>query len=65
VRCPVLVLHSPSDEIMPYRFGEKLYQFAHEPKRFVALSGDHNNGFLQSQPAYEQALADFLASLGS
>ena len=65
VRCLVLVLHSPSDEIMPYRFGEKLYQFAHEPKRFVALSGDHNNGFLQSQPAYEQALADFLASLGS
>lgn len=65
VHCPVLVLHSPTDEIMPYRLGEKLYQSAHEPKRFVALRGDHNNGFLQSQPAYEQALADFLASLGS
>jgi len=65
VHCPVLVLHSPTDEIMPYHLGEKLYQSAHEPKRFVALRGDHNNGFLQSQPAYEQALADFLASLGS
>jgi fermentation-respiration switch protein FrsA (DUF1100 family) len=63
VHCPVLVLHSPDDEIMPYRLGEKLYQAAHEPKRFVALRGDHNNGFMQSQPQYEQALADFLASL--
>ena len=65
VHCPVLVLHSPSDEIMPYRFGEKLYQSAHEPKRFVALRGDHNSGFMQSQPEYEQALGDFIASLGS
>jgi fermentation-respiration switch protein FrsA (DUF1100 family) len=57
------VLHSPDDEIMPYRLGEKLYQAAHEPKRFVALRGDHNNGFMQSQPQYAQALADFLALL--
>ena len=64
VHCPVLVLHSPDDEIMPYRMGEKLYQSAREPKRFVALRGDHNSGFLQSQPQYGQALADFIASLG-
>lgn len=63
VRCPVLVLHSPTDEIMPYRLGEKLYQSAHEPKRFVALRGDHNSGFMQSQPQYEQALGEFIASL--
>ena len=63
VHCPVLVLHSPADEIMPYRLGEKLYQSAHEPKRFVALRGDHNSGFLLSQPQYEQALGEFIASL--
>ena len=63
VRCPVLVLHSPTDEIMPYRLGEKLYQSAHEPKRFVALRGDHNGGFMQSQPQYEQALGEFIAAL--
>lgn len=61
VRSPVLVLHSPEDEIMPYRLGEKVYAAAREPKRFVALRGDHNGGFLLSQPQYEQALADFLA----
>ncbi|MBU1193157.1 MAG: alpha/beta hydrolase [Gammaproteobacteria bacterium] len=61
VNYPVLVLHSPDDEIMPYRLGEKVYAAAREPKQFVALHGDHNSGFLLSQPEYEQALRSFLA----
>lgn len=65
VRCPVLVLHSRADEIMPYRMGEKLYAAAHEPKYFFALRGDHNSGFLQSQPQYGQTLAEFISSLGA
>lgn len=63
VNYPVLVLHSPDDEIMPYRLGEKVYATAREPKQFIALRGDHNSGFLLSQPEYEQALKSFLASL--
>lgn len=65
VNCPVLVLHSPDDEIMPYALGERVFQAAREPKRFVRLRGDHNSGFLLSQPAYERALGDFLASLST
>jgi len=61
IHAPVLVIHSPDDEIIPYALGEKLYQAADKPKRFLRLKGDHNGGFLQSQPAYEQALHDFLA----
>jgi fermentation-respiration switch protein FrsA (DUF1100 family) len=61
--CPVLVLHSPDDEIIPYRLGRKVYAAAPEPKRFFDLRGGHNEGFLLSQPAYEQALAEFLAAL--
>lgn len=63
VRCPVLVLHSQADEIMPYQLGEKVYRSAHEPRRFVSLQGDHNSGFLLSQPDYERALGEFIASL--
>ena len=63
VNSPVLVLHSPDDEIMPYALGEQVFQAAREPKRFVQLRGDHNSGFLLSQPQYEQALSDFLATL--
>ena len=63
VHCPVLVLHSPDDEIIPYSLGRKLFDAAPEPKRFVELRGGHNDGFLLSQPEYEQALGDFLGAL--
>lgn len=65
VRCPVLVLHSPDDEIIPYRLGEKVYQAANEPKSLVQLRGDHNNGFMLSQPDYDRALAEFIFADGS
>jgi len=61
---PLLMLHSPQDEIIPYRFGRKLYEAAAEPKRFVDLQGDHNSGFMRSQPHYERSLGLFLHGLG-
>ena len=62
VTCPVLVIHSPDDEIIPFRLGEKLYRAAHSPKALVRIGGDHNTGFIASQPAYEHALAAFISS---
>jgi fermentation-respiration switch protein FrsA (DUF1100 family) len=63
VHCPVLVIHSPADEIMPFALGEKVYAAAGEPKRLVKLQGDHNGGFLQSQPGYERQLDAFFKDL--
>ncbi|MCG6940036.1 MAG: alpha/beta hydrolase [Thiohalocapsa sp.] len=60
VHCPVLVLHSPDDGVVPFAHGRALYAAAPGPKRFMALAGGHNEGFLDSQPHYQQALADFL-----
>lgn len=60
VSSPLLVLHSPEDEIIPFELGNKVYLAAGEPKRFVELKGDHNTGFLRSRPAYEQAIKAFL-----
>ena len=60
VKAQLLMLHSPDDEIIPYALGEKLYKAANEPKQFVKLQGDHNYGFMKSQPYYEEALARFL-----
>lgn len=60
--CPILVLHSPDDEIIPFRLGEKVFQSASEPKSFVKMRGDHNNGFLMSQPDYERALKAFVSA---
>ena len=59
-RSPVMVLHSPEDDIVPYELGRKLFDAAPEPKRFFELRGGHNEGFLLSQPDYEYALGEFL-----
>jgi fermentation-respiration switch protein FrsA (DUF1100 family) len=60
VHCPVLVIHSPEDEIMPFALGEKVYAAANQPKRLFELRGDHNGGFLQSQPGYQRELDRFI-----
>ena len=63
VTCPVLVLHSLDDEIVPFRLGERVFQAANEPKAFVEMSGGHNDGFIMSQPDYERALGAFVSGL--
>jgi fermentation-respiration switch protein FrsA (DUF1100 family) len=60
VDCPVLVLHSRADEMVPFDLGRKIYQAARPPKAFHELSGGHNGGFMLSQPAYERRLRDFI-----
>ena len=60
VKSPLLVLHSPGDEVVPYPLGIKVYNAANSPRYFYELHGSHNDGFIESQPGYEQALAAFL-----
>jgi fermentation-respiration switch protein FrsA (DUF1100 family) len=63
VRCPVLVIHSPDDELMPFGHGERLFAAANEPKRFLRISGGHNEGFLQSSSVYTDGLKKYISSL--
>ncbi len=55
VRCPVLVLHSRSDELVPFVFATRLFEAAPEPKQFVEIFGSHNEGFLFSGDVYTDA----------
>lgn len=48
VQAPVLVLHSPDDGVVPYEQGRALFAAANAPKRFVDLTGGHNEGFVHS-----------------
>ncbi|HSB73012.1 MAG TPA: alpha/beta hydrolase, partial [Candidatus Methylomirabilis sp.] len=41
-RCPVLVIHSPDDEIVPFTHGLRLFERAESPKRFLRIRGGHN-----------------------
>ncbi len=62
VLTPVLVLHSPEDEIVPYSMGQALYEAAPDPKTFAQLQGSHNQGFVQAAQAYVDALRSFLGT---
>jgi hypothetical protein len=61
VHCPVLVIHSPDDEIIPHTFGEQLFAAANEPKQFAELAGTHNEGFYTNTGLYKQIWRNWLA----
>ncbi|MDD4024077.1 MAG: alpha/beta hydrolase [Synergistales bacterium] len=61
--CPVLVVHSPDDEVIPFSQGLKLYEAAPEPKAFLEIKGDHNGGFILSGETYRQGLKSFLSDI--
>jgi fermentation-respiration switch protein FrsA (DUF1100 family) len=44
IRAPLLVLHGDQDGVVPFALGERLYEHAREPKRFVRIpGGDHGS----------------------
>ena len=61
IDCPLLVIHSEDDEIIPFHLGERIYTAANEPKQLLRLRGGHNLGFIQSQPQYERGIGEFLS----
>jgi fermentation-respiration switch protein FrsA (DUF1100 family) len=63
VKCPVMVIHSRSDEMVPFEFGLGLYDVAPEPKEFVEIAGNHNDGFLVSGEIYTVAWEKWLKFL--
>jgi fermentation-respiration switch protein FrsA (DUF1100 family) len=61
VKCPVLIIHSRNDEIVPFEFGLRLYkEAAKEPKEFIEISGSHNEGFIYSGQIYREGLSNWL-----
>jgi uncharacterized protein len=60
LRCPVLVIHSREDEIIPFHHGRALWERAREPRAFLEIKGGHNEGFLVSAGVYAAGIRDFL-----
>jgi hypothetical protein len=65
VSCPVLVMHSRQDDVIPFEMGRTLFEAAPEPKTFLEMKGSHNDGFMDTGPAYDDAVERFLKSLPS
>jgi len=60
VKCPILIIHSVEDEMMPFNHAEQLYNVANDPKEILKLSGSHNEGFIYSKNHYITGLNNFL-----
>lgn len=60
VTAPVLIAHSPEDDIIPFEHGRELYAASNPPKQFLELAGGHNDGFIFMREAWVKVLGDFL-----
>ena len=65
VHCPVLVVHSRDDEIIPFHHGETIFASANEPRTLLAIRGTHNDAFLRDERAYVEGLRTFLSGLSA
>jgi len=61
IDCPVLIVHSRDDEIIPFSHGERLFNVSKEPKKFLEISGTHNEGFITSGRHYEEGFNAFIS----
>ena len=59
LHCPLLIIHSKDDEVIPYSQGKRLFNAAREPKELVTISGTHNHGIWDSIGLYREALRRF------
>ncbi|MCG5549150.1 alpha/beta hydrolase [Halorhodospira halochloris] len=61
---PVLVVHSPEDEIIPFQHSQQLLEIAGDRGQMLQIRGDHNTGFRVSGDTYISGLRDFIRSIG-
>lgn len=63
VTCPVLVIHSRDDEIVPFAHGRSLFETARAPKAFLEIRGSHNTGFMDSRDVFVKGIDELLSGL--
>ena len=63
VTAPIMVLHGDGDEIVPFEFGERLFEAATEPKVLYRIRGaGHNDTYDVGGEPYFSALREFVRS---
>ena len=63
VKMPVMIAHGTRDSTVPFQMGERLYEAAHAPKRFVKVEGaGHHNLSGVAFDAYRSALTELFGN---
>lgn len=65
IHVPIMIVHSADDTLIPIRHARRLFELANQPKTFLQISGDHNDGYITSTAEYARGLHDFLSPLFS
>lgn len=60
IECPLLVIHSRNDDIIPFIHGQRLFAAARPPKQFLEIAGGHNEGFVFGREDWIHQLDGFL-----
>ncbi len=64
ITAPILVVHCTQDPVLPFQFGQEVYNAAPSPKHFLRITGDcHEESSLIEPVQYRSALQKFLTSL--
>lgn len=63
ITAPVLIVHSVDDDLIPIKHGRELFRLAPEPKQFLEIQGNHNDGFVQSKDLWLRTFDAFLTPL--
>ena len=63
LRVPLLVVHSPDDDFVSFRFGKELHDAYSGPKSFLQIKGSHNRGYVDDKQNYVRGLEQFFAGL--
>lgn len=67
LRMPIMIVHGTEDRIVPFEMGEKLYELAPQPKRFIRVEGgSHHNLSYAAFEEYRRTLTElFRVNLGT
>ncbi|MEA1979361.1 MAG: alpha/beta hydrolase [candidate division Zixibacteria bacterium] len=60
IKCPVLICHSQTDEIIPFKMGRKLFEKANDPKQFFELFGGHNELEYLDNDEYQHSILNLI-----
>ena len=65
IKAPVFIVHCNQDPVLPFQFGQEVYQAARAPKDFLEINGYcHEEASVIAPDNYRAALRGFLGSLG-
>ncbi len=63
VRCPILLVHSVDDQVVPITLGRRLERRARPPRTFLKVRGAHARACVEGGPRYRDGVRRWLADL--